>query len=131
LTKTKGVSQRQIKAVRSYARKGWSANRIQQKLRARHMGMRRTKLLGYVREFKGQPARPQVEKYTRMKYRHRPVSVQFTFPKTIILRGKWKGKNKEIKQTDRGYSLKDFVMREMAKAKHGEGWDARPQVISQ
>ncbi|GEM_PF-5214805 len=131
MTKTKGVSQRQIRVIRSCARKGWSANRIQQKLRARHIGMRRQKLLGYVREFKGQPARPNVERYTRIRYRPRPPSAQFTFSKRVILRGRWKGKNKQIEKTERGNVLKDWVIREMSKARHGEDWDSRPQVISQ
>lgn len=48
-----------------------------------------------------------------------------------MLKGRWKGEKKEVKQTETGLKLKDFVMREMSKAKHGDGWDARPQVISE
>lgn len=125
MTKTKGVSRRQIRAIKSLSRRGYSANRQYRILRANHMGMRRQKLLGYVREFKGQPARPHAEKYTRIRYRHRPISG--VFPKRVILRGKWKGKNKEIEKTDTGRNLKDWVIQQMSK---GE-WDARPQVMSQ
>jgi hypothetical protein len=129
MARTKGVSQRQIHTIRSLSRRGYTANQQYRILQANHIGMRRQKLLGYVREFKNRPARPNVEKYTRIRYRHRPI--QFDFGKRVILRGKWKGKNKEIEQRDSGSKLKDFVIREMLKAKHGEGWDFRPQVSSQ
>lgn len=127
MTRTKGVSQRQIRAIRSLSRRGHSANYINRKLKARHMGMRRTKLLGYVREFKNRPARPHVEKYTRMRYRRRPI---IDFGKRVILRGKWKGKNKEIEKTGEGRDLYGWVKDRMVEAKRREGWDSKPQVMS-
>jgi hypothetical protein len=130
MARTKGASRRQLGIIKSMSRRGYTANQINRTLRTKHVGMRRTKLLGYVREFKNRPARSHVERYTRIRYRHAP-SIQINLQKRIILKGRWKGKTKEIEQRDSGGRLKDFVMREMSKARHGDGWDARPQVISE
>lgn len=92
MTKTKGVSQRQIRLIKYYSHKGYSANQIQRKLRARHIGMRRTRFLGYVREFKRQTPKAHVERYTPRKYR---VVVQLRLPKTICLREDGKAKRKK------------------------------------
>jgi len=93
--------------------------------------MRRQKLLGYVREFKGQPSRPHVEKYTRTRYRRKPsVGFPQVFPKRVILRGRWKGKTKEIEKTGEGRDLYGWVKDNMIEAKRREGWDSKPQVMS-
>ena len=128
--RSKGVTQRQLGIIKNMARRGYTANRIDRTLRSKHAGMRRSKLLGYVREFKNRPARSHVEKYTRIRYRHAPV-LQLNLQKRIILKERWKGKTKEIEQRDSGSKLKDFVMREMSKASHGDGWDSRPNVTSE
>lgn len=68
MARKQGITPKQIDALKRYSRKGYSANKIQRKLRSRHMGMRRTRLLGYVREFKRQKPKPSVAKYTPTKY---------------------------------------------------------------
>lgn len=65
----------------------------------------------------------------RTKWTHRARAPSI-FSKKVILRGKWKGETKQIEKTEKGYVLKNWVIEQMGKARHGEGWDARPQVIS-
>lgn len=52
------------------------------------------------------------------------------FRKKVILRGEWKGKLKQIEKTERGAVLKNWVIQQIGDARRGEGWDAKPQVIS-
>ncbi|MGD0496698.1 MAG: hypothetical protein ABSB28_11800 [Candidatus Bathyarchaeia archaeon] len=109
MAKTKGVSKRQINAIRSYARKGYSANKIQQKLRQRHIGMRRTKLLHYVRQAKHKRARPHVQKHIPREYRRQttytPAPKIGIFAKQIACYGSEHGKSKRIQMFGSGRQL--------------------------
>lgn len=109
MPKTEAITTKRINAIRSYAHKGYSANKIQQKLRQRHMGMRRTKLLGYVREFKHKQARPHVQKHIPRKYRkstiYRPAPKMQLFQKQIACYGSEHGKSKRIQMSGTGRQL--------------------------
>jgi hypothetical protein len=74
-TRKTGLSAKKLREIKTYARKGYSANRIQKKMRQRHMGVRRKTILRIVRETKGRPQRPNPEKYVRRKYRKSTVAV--------------------------------------------------------
>ena len=58
------ASKEQVNFIRKEAKEGKSANQIQKDLQERHMGMKRQRLLEYVREFKGQKPRAEPSKYT-------------------------------------------------------------------
>jgi len=70
-TRKKGVSTTQVDRIRTLSHEGKSANQIQRTLSKEHIGMRRTTLLPYVREFKGKQPQTNVSKYTPTKYRKR------------------------------------------------------------
>lgn len=61
------ATREQVDLIRKESREGKTANQIQKDLQSRHMGMRRTRLLGYVREFKGIPPNAEPLKYTPKK----------------------------------------------------------------
>jgi len=63
------ANKEQVDFIRKEAKRGKSANQIQRDLRAHHMGMRRQKLLEYVRKFKGKSAKVESQRYTPIKYR--------------------------------------------------------------
>jgi hypothetical protein len=130
MARTKGVTPRQIAIIRNMSRRGYGANKINRTLRAKHIGMRRTKLLTYVREFKGRSPKPHPERYVRVRYRKTTVPI-LQPQKTVILRGTWKHEKKVMQKTERGNVLKDWVIEQMSKAKNHDGWDMRPQVTSE
>lgn len=68
MPKPKTITKQQRKAIRNYIKKGYSANRIQKRLKARHMGMRRTVLLSQIRKVNHQKAKVDRLKYTPRKY---------------------------------------------------------------
>jgi hypothetical protein len=68
MPKPKTVTKQQRKAIRSYVKKGITANKIQKRLRARHMGMRRTVLLSQIRKVKHQKPKANRLKHTPKKY---------------------------------------------------------------
>lgn len=114
MTRKRGATTKQINAIRTYSKKGWSANRIQKKLKQRQMGMRRTKLLGYVREFKHKQARPHVQKHIPRKYR-KPTPTTYARPtgkptigmfgKQIACYGSKDGRAKRIQMSGTGRQL--------------------------
>jgi hypothetical protein len=59
------------RSVKYYVKRGYSANRIQRRLKKRGIGIRRKTLLRYVREAKKKPAKANSAKYTPRKYRRR------------------------------------------------------------
>lgn len=59
------------KSVKWYVKRGYSANKIQRKLKKRGIGIRRKTLLKYVREAKKKPVKADSGKYTPKKYRRR------------------------------------------------------------
>lgn len=124
MPRTRGKTTKQIKAVKSYVRKGYSANRIQKRLQKRHLGMRRTVLLTYVREFRRQKPRPSVAKYVPRKYRKElriPVAV-----KEVKLFGTHKHKRAKKTQTGRGSELYRWVKGELESGY----WDTKPTIES-
>lgn len=67
--KYKGIGKVRIKALNWYVSRGYSANKIQKRLKARGLGIRRKRLLKIVREMRLKPKRVGVaKKYTRKKY---------------------------------------------------------------
>jgi hypothetical protein len=80
MRKPKTITQQQLKAIRSYVKKGYSTKRIQKSLMTRHMGIRRTVLLAEVRKVKNQKPKSNRAKYTPKKYR-RTVSGYSYLPK--------------------------------------------------
>lgn len=68
-TKRKGISKQQRKAIRTYIKQGYSANKIQKKLKGQGLGIRRKTLLAEVRKLKGTNPKAHPQKYTPQKYR--------------------------------------------------------------
>lgn len=108
MSRKRGVTTKQVDAIRSYAHKGYSANQIQQKLSKQGIGLRRTILLSYVREFKRQPARPHIEKYTPTKYRPSKIGI---FGKQLACYGTQHGRSKRIQMTGSGFQLYQAMLR--------------------
>ena len=67
--KYRGVGEVRAKALNLYASKGYSANKIQKKMKEKGLGIQRKKLLKIVREMKMRPKKADAEKYTPKKYR--------------------------------------------------------------
>ena len=65
----KGKNEGAKPLIRKLVTKGYSANRIQKELQKRKMGIRRKRLLAYVRQVKGVEKKPTPEKYVPKKYR--------------------------------------------------------------
>jgi hypothetical protein len=63
---------RQINAIKLYSGKGYSANKIQLRLRARNLGMQRARILSYVRKCKHIQKRAYPERHIPRKYRRPP-----------------------------------------------------------
>lgn len=103
----KGITTKQIDAIRGYSRKGYSANKIQKKLSQRHIGLRRTVLLGYVREFKEKQARPHVERYTPTKYRGAKIGF---FQKQVAAYSTFHGQSRRIQTVGNGQQLMKVMM---------------------
>jgi hypothetical protein len=103
----KGITKKQMDAIRGYSRKGYSANKIQQKLSQRHMGLRRTVLLGHVREIKEKQAKPHVERYTPTKYR--PAKIGF-FQKQVSAYSTFHGESRRIQTVGNGQQLMRVMM---------------------
>ena len=104
MTKSRGVTQKQLNTIRSMAHKGYSSNRIYRRLKTQHQGMRRTKLLGYVREFKGRPARPSISQYVPRKYR-KIIPISFSNQKQVAVYGTVRGKPYRIQMNGSGQEL--------------------------
>jgi len=103
--------QQRNRLIRYYAKKRYSANLIQKKLREKGFGMRREELLAKVREVKGVPKRPKPEvhvpaKYRRVKRKRERVKVPV---KCIAVYGTVNGESRWVelagsgKQVYRGY----------------------------
>ena len=143
----KHITKRQREAIRGYVSEGYSANRIQIKLREQHMGIRRKSLLTQIRKVKGQKPKAETVKYIPKKYakarwrarakthyiRKRLKPWEFK-PRKITITGMHYGK-KVIKEYDgSGKELYSIVKNEMEKVVKkemtGGYWDARPSVES-
>jgi len=123
-----GLSAKKLRAIKTYANKGYSANRIQKRMRQRHMGVRRKTILRVVRETKGRPQRAHPEKYVRRKYR-RPVQIHYPssfLPKQVRLIGTQKGEPKVVRKEDSGRNLYLWIKNQIVS---GE-WDRKPIIES-
>lgn len=126
MPRTRGKTTKQIQAIRSYVRKGYSANTIQKKMKARHIGIRRTVLLTYVREFRRQPPKPSVAKYIPRKYRKGLKYPIIVIVKRVRLFGRHKGKRVRKIRTGRGSELYHWIRGELESGY----WDVRPTIES-
>lgn len=148
VSRKRGVTLKQMQAIKQYSRKGFSANKIQKELSHRHMGLRRTVLLGYVREFKEKQAKPHVEKYAPTKYRPAP-RIGF-LQKQLAVYGTRHGESKRIQMVGSGSQLyramilvsrhpprKQFLtisaealLDDPHRYLEGGNWDAHPETSS-
>ena len=126
-TRRRGLSAKKLRAIKTYANKGYSANRIQKKMRQRHMGVRRKTVLRIVRETKGKAPRPHPEKHIPHKY-GRPTHVSYPLlgQKQVTLIGYHHGEKVRRNRRGSGRQLFQFVREEM----DGGFWDSRPSVMS-
>jgi hypothetical protein len=132
----KHISKRQREAIRGYVEKGYSANRIQVKLRERHIGLRRKNLLSEVRKVRRLKPKTEVAKYIPKKYgqakwRARAKAsprkrLRPTGERQVTIIGRHNGK--EVVKTKRGSGkdLYHFVLDEVT----GDYWDEKPYVTS-
>jgi len=94
---------RQVERIRELSRQGRSANEIQRQLQKEHLGMKRQRLLKYVREFKGRPAPRKPFKYVPIKYRERR---RIRIPrKQVAVYGSVNGQSRRVQLYGDGQSL--------------------------
>lgn len=67
--KYKGIGKVRINALGWYVSRGYSANKIQRKMKKRGLGIQRKKLLKIVREMRLKQKKANAKKYTPKKYR--------------------------------------------------------------
>jgi len=67
--KPKSISPKTRWAIKAYVKQGYSANKIQKKLKSQGLGIRRKTLLSEVRKVKGTKPKAHPQKYTPKKYR--------------------------------------------------------------
>jgi hypothetical protein len=128
---TKSLSKQQKEAIRSYVKKGYSANQIQVNLKNRHMGIRRKMLLAEVRRAKNQPKKPNTVKYIPKKYVKarwlaRAELERILETKQVTVEGKHKGDFVSKTRRGKGKDLYNFVRDEMT----GDYWDEKPSIHS-
>jgi hypothetical protein len=135
MTRKKGikrgtVSKTQRRAIKTYVKRGYSANKIQKQLQKRHIGIRRKALLKEIRKIRRVKAHRR--KYIPREYRYPPIMPWRKARKIsvglrrIILTGWHRGKRVEKKRFGSGRELRNFVMEELG----GGYWDARPKITS-
>ena len=126
----KPISKRQIKAIRSYVKKGYSANQIQVKLKNQNMGIRRKVLLAEVRKVKGQKLKAGTAKYIPKKYSKARwlarAELERLLEKRVTITGKHKGDFVTKTRSGKGKDLYRWVLDEMT----GGYWDKKPIVHS-
>jgi len=130
MTRKTKINRRTRNAIRTYVKQGLSGNKIQKRLSKRGLGIRRKTLLAEIRKVKRQRPRVPREKYVPHKYRPLRIPAIAIVPKMIRLEGRFQGERKTVRERGSGKDLFRFVRKEMDKADRGEGWDARPKVIS-
>jgi len=74
--KYKGIGKVRINDLSWYVSRGYSANKIQKRMKDRGLGIRRQTLLKIVREMKLKPKKADAKKYTPKKYRKRSKKKQ-------------------------------------------------------
>lgn len=158
--RAKGVKPETVYRIRTLTKEGKSANEIQRQMQKEHLSIRRTRLLGYVREFKNQPLKSESWKYTPEKYRETSRYYKdyrrYGFgtesnEKQIAVVGSKNGLGKRIHMHGSGHELQEAMMKV---AKHppktkyltisarklnrnpikyldyGSEWDERPNIKS-
>jgi hypothetical protein len=108
------ATREQVDLIRKESREGKTANQIQKDLQSRHMGMRRTQLLGYVREIKGKQPKPEQQKYTPRKVSleervHRQIRERQRGKKVSVY-GKVNGESRRIQMYGSGRDLYRAMM---------------------
>jgi hypothetical protein len=63
------INSKTSRAIRTYVKQGYTANKIQKKLQSQGLGIQRKRLLAEVRKFKGTKPKAHPQKYTPKKYR--------------------------------------------------------------
>jgi len=123
----KGVSSSTVNRIRTLSKEGHTTNYIQKQLQKEHLGIRRTILLGYIREFKGRKPKAEPYKYTPKKYRRKPAiskpkpETEFARkmrqkiseqekPKHVAVYGKVKGISKRIEVSGKGTNIYRFLI---------------------
>ena len=129
----KHLTQQQTKAIQSYVKKGYSANKIQIEMKNQHIGIRRKVLLSEIRIIKHQLPKAGIVKYIPKKYakarwkarverkRLRPLGI-----KQVTLTGKHNGKRVVITEHGSGKDLYKSIKNEMESGY----WDAKPKIHS-
>jgi hypothetical protein len=109
--KLKGASTKQIDYIKKRSSEGASANRIQKEMQARHMGMKRQRLLKYVREYKGQHKKAEPSKYTPKKYRRLiKRKIHYEIGKAVAVYGSVDGESKRVQMKGSGRNLYKAMM---------------------
>jgi hypothetical protein len=123
------VSEKQVDRIRELSKEGYSANEIQKQLHKEQIGVRRTVLLTYVREFKQKPPKHAVRKYypvVRMERKRRAGKIDWG-TKRVVIQGYVNGERDQVSRTGTGKDLEEFVRQEM----DSTYWDRRPNIISE
>lgn len=133
MPKAKKLNPKTIWAIKGYVQRGYSANKIQNQLKAQHLGIRRKVLLAEVRRVKGQPSKAETVKYIPKKYakarwkaRAKRIRLRPLGEKQVTLTGLHKGKLISKTQHGSGKDLYRFVRDEMT----GDYWDEKPHIHS-
>jgi hypothetical protein len=125
MTKTE-INRRREKAIRTYVRKGYSANKIQKKLQKQGLGTRRKDFLAKVRRIKRVKGRVvEREKYVPRKYVKISI-IPIITTKHVTLTGKHHHKRTSKTKIGSGRELFNFVRKELTSG----FWDAKPKIES-
>jgi hypothetical protein len=98
--------QKRDRLIRYYAKKRYSANLIQHKLREKGLGMRRKELLAKVREVKGVPKKRKAEVHIPIKYRKvKRRRVRVVPAKWVAVYGTVDGESRRVELAGSGRQL--------------------------
>ena len=98
--------------IRIKVQQGKSANQIQRELKSEGIGIRRTTVLAYVREFRGRKPKAESYKYTPRKYlsKERRLHIEHVVKgKHIAIYGTVNGLGKRIEVSGTGKQLFSFL----------------------
>jgi hypothetical protein len=102
-----------VDRIRELSRTKKSANKIVRQTRREGIGIRRTTILAYIREFRGKAPKPHAYKYTPRKYltTKRRLHIEHDIKrKHIAIYGKVNGVNRRIEVTGSGKGLMSFLV---------------------
>jgi hypothetical protein len=146
-TRKSGVSTRQTSRIKELSSQGRSTNEIQRTLSREGIGLRRSVMLEYVREYRGKAPPTNPSKNIPTKYRGttaqrkwkkrqrdwRRGRVREKKPeegwgnKKVVLQGRIDGKRVLDTRRGSGKELYDFIKAEMDSG----DWDTRPSIVSE